>query len=87
MIDIAQTGAATSARLCWSIRFHSHRQPEFAVLPRINSDASPLEFIIGGTLGLIARPEDCAGKVLTNRLDHRRFAACYRRIIPVTQQG
>jgi hypothetical protein len=31
-------------------------------------------------LDLIARPEDCADKVLTKRPDKRRFAASYRRI-------
>jgi hypothetical protein len=88
MIDIAQTGAATSARLCWSMRLHAHRQPEFAVPPGKNSDSSPFGiYRLEARLDLIARPEDCAGKILTKRLDDRRFAASYRRIIPVTQQG
>jgi len=70
------------------MRLHAHRQPEFAVPPGKNSDSSPFGiYRLEARLDLIARPEDCAGKILTKRLDDRRFAASYRRIIPVTQQG
>jgi hypothetical protein len=80
MIDIAQTGAATSGRICRSMRLHPHRQREFAVLPKINSDPSPFGiYPLAPPLDLIARPEDCAGKVLSNRSDKRRCAASYCR--------
>jgi hypothetical protein len=80
MIDIAQTGAATSGRIWRSMRLHPHRQHEFAVLSRINSDPSPFGiYHLAPPLDLIARPEDCAGKVQSNRSDKRRCAASYRR--------
>jgi hypothetical protein len=85
MIDIAQTGAATSGRQSSSMRLHPDRQHEFAVLSRINSDPSPFGIYPLAPLDLIARPEDCAGKVLTNRSDKRRCAASYRRAHPVVK--
>src|SRR5260370_17536829 len=43
--------------------------------------AGGLEFIkLAPPVDPLARPEDCAGKVLIKRPDKRRFAASYRRI-------
>jgi hypothetical protein len=70
-----------------AMRLHPHRQGRFAV-PQDKFRLQPIGiYHLGARLDLIARPEDCAGKVLTNRFDHRRFAASYRRIIPAAQQG
>src|SRR6267378_6552451 len=87
MIDIAQTGAATSGRLCWSMRLHPHRQHEFAVLPKKNSDPSPFGIYPLAPLDLIARPEDCAGKVLTNRPDSGDVPPAIAALMPVKNQS